>query len=85
MSDLISRQDAINAIKERDPGCWEDACYIIENLPSAKPKIIGCKDCKYYLDSKEKCELIDTRLHFYETNKTWDEGCFCSWAERRST
>lgn len=40
--------------------------------------VVRCKDCKYYLNSNEKCGLIDTRLHFYETDKTWTEDCFCS-------
>ena len=47
-------------------------------------EIVRCKDCKYYLKSAEKCGLIDTRLHFYETDKIWTEDCFCSWGERRS-
>lgn len=46
-------------------------------------KVVRCKDCRFYLQSHEKCELIDTRLRFYETDKTWTEDCFCSWAERR--
>lgn len=46
-------------------------------------KVVRCKDCRYYLNSNEKCGLIDTRLHFYETDKTWTEDCFCSWGERR--
>lgn len=44
--------------------------------------IIRCKECKFFLRSNEKCELVDTRLHFYETDKRWTEDCFCSWAER---
>lgn len=46
-------------------------------------KVVRCKDCKYYLNSNEKCALIDTRLHFYETDKSWTSDCFCSWGERR--
>ena len=46
--------------------------------------VVRCKDCKHYLNSAEKCGLIDTRLHFYETDKRWTEDCFCSWGERRS-
>lgn len=46
-------------------------------------EVVRCKDCKYYLQSNEKCELIDTRLHFYETDNTWTGDCFCSWGERR--
>ena len=46
-------------------------------------ELIRCKDCKYYFKSDEKCQLIDTRLHFYEANKRWTEDSFCSWAERK--
>lgn len=46
-------------------------------------ELVRCKDCKYYLKSDEKCQLIDTRLHFYEANKRWAEDSFCSWAERK--
>lgn len=46
-------------------------------------EVVRCKDCKYYLHSNEKCELIDTRLHFYETDNTWAEDAFCAWGERR--
>lgn len=45
-------------------------------------EVIRCKDCKHYLNSTEKCGLIDTRLHFYETNKVWASDSFCSWGER---
>lgn len=47
-------------------------------------ELVRCKDCKYYFKSDEKCQLIDTRLHFYETDKRWAEDSFCSWAERRN-
>ena len=46
-------------------------------------EIVRCKDCQFYLQSNEKCELVDTRLHFYETDKTWTGDCYCSWGERR--
>ena len=49
----------------------------------AQPEIIRCKDCRFHTYFNEKCELLDTRLRFYETDKTWTEDCFCSWAERR--
>ena len=62
MSDLISRQDAIDAVcanclrqdLEVLDGCLGEDCSIkpiLESLPSAqteKPEIIMCKDCKYY-------------------------------------
>lgn len=44
-------------------------------------KVVLCKDCRYYINSNEKCGLIDTRLQFYNTGKRWTEDCFCSWGE----
>lgn len=52
--------------------------FIVDAIP-----VIRCKDCKYYLKSDEKCQLIDIRLHFYETDKRWADDSFCSWAERK--
>lgn len=46
-------------------------------------ELIRCKDCKFYLNSSEKCSLIDTRLHFYETDKGWCGDSFCSWGEKK--
>ncbi len=46
-------------------------------------ELVRCGDCKYYLHSNEKCELLDTRLHFYATYNIWTEECFCAWGERR--
>lgn len=63
-------------ISEEDLGC--DGAYL------SHEEIIRCRDCKHYLNSNEKCELIDTRLHFYETDKVWTADCFCAWAERRT-
>lgn len=55
----------------------------IDDQPTADViEVVRCKDCKYYLNSNEKCELIDTRLRFYETDKIWTEDCFCAWGER---
>ena len=58
--------------------------YIV-NLAIGKTagELIRCKDCKYYLNSDEECQLINTRLHFYEENKKWTNESFCSWAERK--
>jgi hypothetical protein len=43
MSDLISRQAAINVVK----GIDRSFVKYIEELPSAQPEIIRCKDCKH--------------------------------------
>jgi len=61
------------------------ACDAIsKNAPTVDAvPVVRCKDCKYYLNSNEKCELIDTRLHFYETRNRWTDDDFCSWGERK--
>lgn len=49
MSDLIKRQDAIDAFRKATAdGDKVDFCVsVINDLPSAEPEIIHCKDCKY--------------------------------------
>ena len=56
MSELIDRQAAIDALNDLITGatgsCFEwiykdDALEAVKQLPSAEPKIIHCKDCKY--------------------------------------
>ena len=46
----------------------------IEELPSAQPEIIRCKDCKHW-DGVDTSDVIDVPV--------WDNN-FCSMAERRS-
>ena len=55
----------------------------IERVPivDAEP-VVRCRDCKFYLYSEEMCGLLNTRLHFYETDNVWTRDCFCSWGER---
>lgn len=64
---------------------WNDAIDAITNYaPTVDAvEVVRCKDCKFHLNSNEKCGLVDTRLHFYETDKVWTEDCFCAWGERR--
>ena len=58
---------------------WEvDEAPTVDAVP-----VVRCKDCRFYLQSNEKCELVDTRLRFYEIDKTWTGDCFCSWGERK--
>ena len=54
---------------------------ILERMPTVD--VVRCGECKYYLKSNEKCSLIDTRLHFYETDNVWTEDSHCSWGQRR--
>ena len=88
MSDLISRQQALNVIErmrayighnmERAVGVafieiLDDVGEDIGRLPSAQPEIIRCKDCKYWV-GVDTCDVIDAPV--------WDND-FCSMAERR--
>ena len=89
MDELISRQAAMDALNnELRYGavinqCGLEAAYeVIEDLPSAQPEIIYCKDCKHHWTHKcmdsmpiERCDLEQT---FYDA-----EHDFCSLAERR--
>lgn len=107
MKDTIYRQDAIDALqKEINKGIppFDDvmgsircgvrlARNIIEDLPSAEPEIIYCKDCKKhnmpkghyyngkYIGVKECCPLVFVRGlaqgHEFDYQ-------FCVWAERRT-
>lgn len=92
-NDIISRQSLIRWIEtECNPYGKPTIDYKsgikvikhLERIPSAQPEIIRCGECKYYRNSNETCDLIDTRLHFYETDKVWSTDCFCAWGERRT-
>ena len=76
MSDLISRQAAIDTIMGQPPEPHYPSWYAaqIEKLPAAQPEIIKCKDCKHW-DGVDSCDVIDAPV--------WDND-FCSMAERRS-
>lgn len=78
MSDLISRQAAIDEIRR----CRfvVDAIEKINKLPPAQLELIRCKDCKHrYIDGKNVrfnvCEL--------NHNKVQSDDWFCADAERR--
>ena len=61
-----------------------DVCCFIDDAPTVDAvSVVRCKNCRFYLQSNEKCEIVDTRLRFYETDKKWTGDCFCSWGERR--
>lgn len=87
MSDLISRQDALDALAKFVPYAicdkstesytngLTDAYNLICQLPSAQPEIIRCKDCTRF-DKKRGCNLVEG-LNIAKADS------FCSWAERR--
>jgi hypothetical protein len=87
MDDLISRQAAIDAIKKHyrahDNDLLEVIAVDIEQLPTAQPEIVRCKNCKNWDTTWQNdwaknyhyCPIIDgTR------NGDW----YCADAERRT-
>ena len=91
MTDLISRQAAIDAIcracqydKDDYTDCDDrapsstfcDYMNALRHLPSAQPEIVRCKDCKHY-NAGFEC-LIEG--YGIERNSDW----FCGDAERRT-
>ena len=83
MSDLISRQAAIDAIMGQPPEPHYPSWYAaqIEKLPAAQPEIIRCKDCRYYQDNNDGYPHINCK---WDANETPDADDFCSGAERRT-
>ena len=82
MNDLISRQAAIDAMEQAKEQYFDRRVIIgkmqdiVNNLPSAQPEIVMCKDCKKYIDYRcrdEHANLSDWR----------HEDDYCSYAERR--
>ena len=80
MSDLISRKAAIEVIEKMMEVYWDRKVVLarvweqIKDLPSAQPKIIHCKDCKWKQGS-ECVRFSDVRPF---------PNDFCSRAERRT-
>lgn len=84
MDSLISRQVAIDAISSMfaptptQKDMVEDCLEIIENLPSAQPEFIRCKDCIHYR------RYTDTYMCGLNVLAYVREDDFCSRAERRT-
>lgn len=86
MSDLISRQDAIDAVERAKTARTEDgeifcakinAQMNIQLLPSAEPEVVRCKDCKHWnitSDGFGECEITDRQFFSIE---------YCSFGERK--
>ena len=76
MDDLISRKAAIDAMSEayEKDEIWEDYEKRLNELPSAQPEIIRCKECAN-ADENYHCDYMTT----------WNYGdCFCSYGKRRT-
>ena len=98
MSDLIDRKAAIDAIKYADCALisyWDaqNAMKILEDLPSAQPEPIRCKDCRYYYKDIGAYQNIECQCdNWYTGTLTGDligvcvepyDDFFCGFAERR--
>ena len=75
--DLISRQDAIDAV-EQAIMYHDSAIMRITNLPSAQPDIIRCKDCKWWTKQKDSLQGRCALMQMYPTGE-W----FCGNAQER--
>lgn len=92
MSDLISRQAAIDAIKElcehytpTKSVTHPHMDFVIEelqNLPSAQPEIIRCKDCKHYQFADNRAFGMPVKMCEWFGFEDVDDDDFCSRAER---
>ena len=95
MSDLISRQAAIDALDEIEAEVadgygyqyakWRE--YFVE-MPSAQPEIIRCKDCNWY---REGVHLSPNKFCYRLKDNSgkrigynFADNDFCSRAERRN-
>ena len=94
MSDLISRQAAIDAIRastskytgfmEMEMYTDDDAVEAIEALPSAQPEIIRCNSCKHWTQITGEMKGFGLgRCDFHDADLVTCNG-FCYWAERRT-
>jgi hypothetical protein len=91
MSDLISRQAAINAICTEGTRLEHNGTVamveikqwcvnILEELPSAQSEIIRCKDCKYRDENFRRVYVGWLPCMDSLTGSNW----FCGSAERRT-
>ena len=80
MFDLISRNQAIEAIKNIPDGNWARKVYVneIKSLPSMEHEIIHCKDCVHHFLYKDKIPCCSIKDYGYG----WEDNDYCSRAER---
>ena len=86
--DLISRQEAIEALKKQMSD-WNDlynisirrSIAILEQLPSAQPGVINCKDCKYGVHAGRGDVYLCVVSPEERSEHIWD--FWCAYAERR--
>lgn len=84
MEGLISTEALLKRTDWYSPDVRDAVRNALRYVPTVDAvEVVRCKDCRYYLNSNEKCGLVDTRLRFYETDKVWAEDSFCSYGERK--
>ena len=76
MSDLISKRSAT----ERLIIAKTLLESVLQDMPSTEPsgELIRCGECKYYNEEEHLCNDL---MGF---GRYWEEGDYCSYAERRS-
>lgn len=85
--DTIYRQSAIDAVSR---GCLEFRGIFAEceknlnELPSARPEIARCKDCKHYQFADNKAFGFPVKRCEWTGFEDVDDDDFCSRAERRT-
>ncbi len=82
--DLISRQAAIDAIMGEPTDAHYPSWYAerLEQLPSAQPEIVRCKDCKYsHMTYDGDCKYCDIWFPYEQEYMPGDY--YCGSAERR--
>lgn len=86
MDDLISRQEAITAIKNL---FWrgylvEDSVKAVSRISSSQPEIIKCKDCEHWrLNDYENVETCWQHRNIDGSEQATNPDDFCSRAKRR--
>ena len=87
MDDLISR-DAVKELLNNNglphhinPVLWEE----LNDLPSAQPEIIRCKDCKYWVPGyiTDNDDFIPPKCGEWQQMVGHSSDDYCSLAERR--
>ena len=89
-TDCISRQAAIDELVkmlgyrfQADEEVLDAVVTTINELPSAQPEIIRCKDCKHYQYADNRAFGFPVRRCEWTGFEDVDEDDFCSRAERR--
>lgn len=86
MSDLISRQAAIDAVRsyyDEQYALCDSIEELIEKLPSAEPEIIRCKNCIWFDRYTDGIEKYQWDGFCAEWARNTYENWYCGRAERR--